>query len=168
LEDNEGSSPLNLAVFQATSITMSADSTESIKRLIKRGANVNHPNGNSMFPLLQSHNTPQEVIQLLIDSKADLNQQIQPIPVYKVIRFVFPLLGKVTTVDQIAEKCLSNGDGCTALHFHAWMGNYPGVRLMLKARADPTIRTNTGKTALEFAKMFDVPEEVEKALAEAS
>ena len=44
--------------------------------------------------------------------------------------------------------------GTTALHFAASRGDYDTVKLLIQAGADPTIESDLGKTALDFAETY--------------
>ena len=55
------------------------------------------------------------------------------------------------TSPQSLLGILAEAGGCTPLHLAAKRGDVPVLRVLLEARADPTIRNDMGRTALQRA-----------------
>jgi ankyrin repeat protein len=121
-----------------------------VRRLIEKGANVHAMDKHGFTPLLSvlmyvSPNMPsnyKEVIKLLLDAGADINQQIG-IP-KKPVNYTLE-------VDPGFK-------GSTALFFAIYSRNKFLVKFLLEHGADPSIKNAGGKTALDFAKELGAQE----------
>merc|ERR1740121_2446245 len=69
-----------------------------------------------------------------------------------------PLLQAVTEVDTIASEGAIHAIGMTPIALHAAAGNIPSVLTLLRNRADPRIKTESGMDAIAFANVMGVNE----------
>jgi ankyrin repeat protein len=97
----------------------------------------------------------QEVVQLLLDSGAAVNQHSQNTmrvaPLHSAVAIGSIELVKIL-LDHGAQIDAPQQNGITALHAAAHHGNTELVQLLLKQGADSSLQTSEGKTALDFAK----------------
>jgi len=144
VKDNDGNTPLHLAVEGRVEIT---------RLLIENGANVNEETKTGRTPLIiATESGSVEIVQILLDSGADVTAQDE-LEWTALHHAIFVGAG------EIAEMLIEGGADIgikgpldrTPLHCAALRGREDIVRLLLEKGANFKARSSDGKTPLDLA-----------------
>jgi len=151
----------DLQVGTALSIAILSDNLRVIPTLLDEGVDVNNKIGKG-FSLLSyaiTNGSPQSV-SLLIDSGADVNARDDlenSTPLMAAVHAV-NTEALVTLLDNGAEIDSQNNLGWTALILSSISGWGDGISMLLEAGADSSLKSKSGKSALDYA-LSSIPEE---------
>ena len=132
---------------------------EVVDELVRRKADLSSVNAHGLS-LLQStvlyENTNERILKAVLThcpAAQEVNYQVPHPPgrlgeMYQARQDKARLAGGVGNVDR-ATRQFACGPGASALHMAAIAGLVPQVRLLLEAKADPSLRNGLGLTAAE-------------------
>merc|ERR1711988_150711 len=106
---------------------------------------------------------PPELVQLLIDAKADVNHEAKP-TLAKVTKMVGKALMQVRP-DAILTHLLHGSGQRTALMLASMMGNAGAVVKLLEAGADEEAKNWNGDDALDHVKKYSRAPKIVKVLS---
>lgn len=144
--DGAGETPLFAACEATSSCTLSSSVTQNIRRLCAHGADPSICNKAGYFPLYRIAAGGPEDVRALLHAKADGNQQVQRTLANTITSTVLPVLASLNQFDAGTALLAEHAIAATALHSHGLTNNFPTVRLLLDARADPSVRNARGLT----------------------
>ena len=133
-------------------------SAHTIKRMLELGADVHAKNSLGATPLLYAMDYDAEVVELLLKAGADVNAKDNEgdTPLIRASKLckkpkVFDLFLKAG-----AKINAQNNDGMTALmnaaeYYCGDISNVEAIKYLLDKGANPNIKDNKGKTALDYA-----------------
>lgn len=126
--------------------------------LLRRGADPNTPRPESgSTPLHEAalHRTPSPVVQLLLDSKSDVNttDRSNNTPLH-MAAVCGNMCGIAALITAGADPNAQNSIGSTPLHVAVYNGNLCNSGALLAAGADRGIADNYGKTPLDRAIQY--------------
>ncbi len=155
---------LGMKILEETEKGGSA-STNKIKELIAKGADVNAHVKDCLTPLMRASVTGNdEVVGLLIKNGAgvDLKDVDGDTALMMALRnderaVVWTLL------DMGANPDIQNGQGLTALMMASEAGNYEIALKLISSLADVNVKDPQGRIALDYAKTKDMKELLERA-----
>jgi ankyrin repeat protein len=146
--EGAGSTPLHGAVGNSQ--------VAVIRELIAAGADPYRANTEHVTPLMTAILTEDEqALQALIDAGVDVNRPLPPevglTLLAGAVRFGRPDTVELLLKNGANPNLAAPGNGTTALHHAAALGDIPVARLLLNHGADIELRDSQGMTPLLFA-----------------
>ncbi|MBA3954482.1 ankyrin repeat domain-containing protein [Candidatus Dependentiae bacterium] len=148
-------SPVNSKVTDITTPLHAAvkdNNRPLVQLLLEKGADVSAQDENKDTPLhCAVFKGNSKIIHMLLAAKAPIN----PVNKYGDTPLLYAW-DNTEIMQLLIEKGAGvnsvNKDGFTPLHWAASIGNSTAVQLLLKCRANPLLKDNYGKTALDYAQ----------------
>lgn len=127
-----------------------------VQKLIQEGVNVNELDANRDAPLvIAAYKGYNQIVKLLLEQGADVTA-VDP-GMKATALHAAAYAGRTEAAKLLIEYKIDINkqgpyNGYTALHDAIWQNNIDIVKLLLEANADLSIRSQDGKTPLDFAK----------------
>ncbi|NET73293.1 MAG: ankyrin repeat domain-containing protein [Sphaerospermopsis sp. SIO1G2] len=127
-----------------------------VKKLIQEGVNINELDTNKDAPLvIAAYKGYDKIVELLLEAGADVTA-VDP-GMKATALHAAAYAGRTEAAKLLIEYNIDINkqgpyNGYTALHDAIWQNNIDIVKLLLAANADLNIRSQDGKTPLDFAK----------------
>ena len=127
-----------------------------VSELIKQGVDVNELDANQDAPLIiAAYKGYTEIVKLLLEAGADVSV-VDP-GMKATALHAAAYAGNAEAAKLLIEYKIDMDkqgpyNGYTALHDAVWQNNIETVKVLIEPGANLNIKSNTGKTPLEFAK----------------
>lgn len=164
--DKDGDTPLIRAVM-GQSPTLSTDTVDNVKRLLKRRADPLKTNSAGLFPMTWASASGTDGVRALIEGRADVNQRIESIAT-RVSQSFMPVITRLVSMDKGLQFFGTHMYRMPCLFIHAMMGNPETLKMLLQARANPKLKNGLGHDVMQLGKMRGFNAETLKLLEDGS
>lgn len=125
-----------------------------VRTLLDARADITHRSymGSGVGAYAAIGNASNEVVQILLDAHADINQSTAtPQKLGKVVKLVCKATVKLGDRSE-SKLFLANSDGNTWLHMASYFGRHSMAKYLAEASADMSLTNHGGLTAVDLAK----------------
>jgi len=133
-----------------------SNNVASVKQLIAQGVNINELEPNGDAPLVMAaYLGHAEIVKLLLEAGADVtavDPGMKATALHAAAYAGRTEVAKLLIQHKIAIDQQGPYNGYTALHDAIWQNNIETAAALINAGADFTIKSNSGETALDFAR----------------